>query len=495
MGCGASARRASLPPRARCAKSSVLSLGWGGDGGGALSIDTDLSGANRVCFRCGAGAAGRSRARYHGGARARLCIVSWRRGRGHQRRIFPAAGGKARRLSLQPAGRVQGCAPQISADELSAGIFARRLSETDRRTFRVAAAAVSRARDPRRQQRNPGEGRSPGHPWRSATRRPALLRAATVRRSPAWSPAFPVCWVCARAMSVRSSGAWRYGTRTAASPDCMQIVAGLLTEDDVKAVAAWLSSRPAPVGSVVRAARKPADAACRAAANRTEGIVPMPRTLKDLFLVVVGACLSIGASPIAAHAQPATPPDNAAILAKGEYLARAGDCIACHTAREGKTFAGGLAMKTPFGTLYTSNITPDPQTGIGTWTADQFYTMMHNGRFPGWRLGLPGDAVCLLHQGDARRQRRDLRLSAFDPAGETGEPPARSAISLQQSLFDHRMAHAVLQGRRVQARSDQVGGLESRRLSGRRPRPLRHVPHRHQCARRQFGIRRPSRAG
>ena len=56
--------------------------------------------------------------------------------------------------------------------------------------------------------------------------------------------------------------------------------------------------------------------------------------------------------------------------------------IACHTAREGKTFAGGLPMKTPFGTLYTSNITPDPQTGIGMWTSDQFYQMMHNGRFP-----------------------------------------------------------------------------------------------------------------
>jgi cytochrome c553 len=41
-------------------------------------------------------------------------------------------------------------------------------------------------------------------------------------------------------------GGWRYGTRTATSPDCMQIVAGLLSEDDVKAVAAWLSSRPAP---------------------------------------------------------------------------------------------------------------------------------------------------------------------------------------------------------------------------------------------------------
>ena len=54
-------------------------------------------------------------------------------------------------------------------------------------------------------------------------------------------------------------GAWRYGTRTAAAPDCMQIVAGLLTEDDVKAIAACLSSRPAPADPVRCATR----AACR----------------------------------------------------------------------------------------------------------------------------------------------------------------------------------------------------------------------------------------
>ncbi len=106
------------------------------------------------------------------------------------------------------------------------------------------------------------------------------------------------------------------------------------------------------------------------------------------------------------------------LLAKGEYLARAGDCIACHTAREGKTFAGGLPMKTPFGTLYTSNITPDPQTGIGMWTSDQFYQMMHNGRFPDGGLVYPAMPFALLHQGDARGQRRDLCLSALDPAGE-----------------------------------------------------------------------------
>ncbi|MDI2057745.1 MULTISPECIES: cytochrome c [Bradyrhizobium] len=92
-------------------------------------------------------------------------------------------------------------------------------------------------------------------------------------------------------------------------------------------------------------------------------------------------------SPMAASAQQKAA--DPAVLAKGEYLARAGDCIACHTAREGKTFAGGLPMKTPFGTLYTSNITPDPQTGIGTWTSDQFYQMMHNGRFPDGGLVYP----------------------------------------------------------------------------------------------------------
>jgi mono/diheme cytochrome c family protein len=77
------------------------------------------------------------------------------------------------------------------------------------------------------------------------------------------------------------------------------------------------------------------------------------------------------------------------IVARGEYLARAGDCIACHTAPEGRIFAGGRAMPTPFGTLYTSNITPDPDTGIGKWTADDFYKTMHSGRFPDGGLIYP----------------------------------------------------------------------------------------------------------
>ena len=99
------------------------------------------------------------------------------------------------------------------------------------------------------------------------------------------------------------------------------------------------------------------------------------------------AALALALSSVTAPAQQKTA--DPAVIAKGEYLARAGDCIACHTAREGKTFAGGLPMKTPFGTLYTSNITPDPQSGIGTWTSDQFYQMMHSGRFPDGGLVYP----------------------------------------------------------------------------------------------------------
>jgi mono/diheme cytochrome c family protein len=65
---------------------------------------------------------------------------------------------------------------------------------------------------------------------------------------------------------------------------------------------------------------------------------------------------------------------------RGRYLAQAGDCIACHTIPGAKIFSGNRPMPTPFGTLYSPNITPDRETGIGNWSADDFYRMMHTGR-------------------------------------------------------------------------------------------------------------------
>jgi mono/diheme cytochrome c family protein len=67
------------------------------------------------------------------------------------------------------------------------------------------------------------------------------------------------------------------------------------------------------------------------------------------------------------------------LVARGEYLARAGDCTACHSAPGGKPYAGGVAIATPFGAMYTPNITPDKDTGIGAWSDADFYKAMHEG--------------------------------------------------------------------------------------------------------------------
>ncbi len=64
---------------------------------------------------------------------------------------------------------------------------------------------------------------------------------------------------------------------------------------------------------------------------------------------------------------------------RGQYLFAVGDCASCHTAEGGKTLAGGRPIETPFGVIYSPNITPDPQTGIGSWSDDEFYRAMHEG--------------------------------------------------------------------------------------------------------------------
>ena len=76
--------------------------------------------------------------------------------------------------------------------------------------------------------------------------------------------------------------------------------------------------------------------------------------------------------------------DAAKLVKRGEYLARAGDCIACHTdtTTGSKAFAGGLAIKTPFGTFYSPNISPDKETGIGKWKFADFVRAMHDGKNP-----------------------------------------------------------------------------------------------------------------
>ncbi|MBX3620339.1 MAG: cytochrome c [Rhizobacter sp.] len=69
-----------------------------------------------------------------------------------------------------------------------------------------------------------------------------------------------------------------------------------------------------------------------------------------------------------------------ALIARGAYLARAGNCMGCHTERGGAPYAGGRGIDTPFGTVYATNLTPDPETGLGRWTPAEFWRALHNGR-------------------------------------------------------------------------------------------------------------------
>ena len=98
-----------------------------------------------------------------------------------------------------------------------------------------------------------------------------------------------------------------------------------------------------------------------------------------------GAVLGMAATAWPFHSEiaPIAPPSagtwSAATLERGRLLAAVGDCAVCHTAPGGATNAGGLAMETPFGTLYSSNITPDVKTGIGSWSYPAFERAMRDG--------------------------------------------------------------------------------------------------------------------
>lgn len=93
-----------------------------------------------------------------------------------------------------------------------------------------------------------------------------------------------------------------------------------------------------------------------------------------LASIAVGAALL--ALSVSASAAPAADAD---LIARGAYLAKAGDCIACHTATRGKPFSGGLPMNTPMGRIYSTNITPDAETGIARYSEADFAAAMRKG--------------------------------------------------------------------------------------------------------------------
>ncbi|WP_095107917.1 c-type cytochrome [Pseudomonas sp. Irchel 3E20] len=132
-------------------------------------------------------------------------------------------------------------------------------------------------------------------------------------------------------------------------------------------------------------------------------------------LAMLGATLLLLNPLLASEPAPATEPasqtleptleDADSIIERGKYVAQLGDCIACHTDKKGAEMAGGLELKTPMGTIYSSNITPDQDTGIGRYTFEQFDRAMREGVSPaGYNLypAMPYPSYAKMSDDDMR---------------------------------------------------------------------------------------------
>ena len=174
-------------------------------------------------------------------------------------------------------------------------------------------------------------------------------------------------------------------------------------------------------------------------------------------------------------------------VARGEYLTKAADCIACHTVPEsGKPFAGGVAFKLPFGTIYSTNITADPNYGIGAYSDEEFVRAVREGvRRDGKHLypAFPYTSYTQLSRDDVLAIKAYLMTLPADrrsPIGPTSS--AFRSISAGRWLFWNA---AFFKSAPLCAGPCEAGAMEQRRLSRHRARPLRRVPH---AAQLGFGL-------
>ena len=154
-----------------------------------------------------------------------------------------------------------------------------------------------------------------------------------------------------------------------------------------------------------------------------------------LIALAVAALLFVGAvaffawpERLEAVSPSANQPTGQALVEKGRYLATAADCVACHSVVGGEPYAGGLAFKLPFGTIYSSNITPDAQNGIGSWSDAQFVRAMRHGvRADGQQLypAFPYTAYTRMSTDDVLAIRAYLRTLR----------PVNQAVAVNQLSF------------------------------------------------------------
>ncbi|OYV01055.1 MAG: alcohol dehydrogenase [Burkholderiales bacterium PBB5] len=151
-----------------------------------------------------------------------------------------------------------------------------------------------------------------------------------------------------------------------------------------------------------------------------------PLALRMLLAATLGAAAAVVAVVVINHT-PDLPPGpaprtDAATVARGAYLARLGNCAACHTPHGSTPYAGGRGIATPFGTVYAGNLTPDDGTGLGRWSADDFWRALHHGRSRDGRLlspAFPYTSFTHVSRDDSNALYAYLRSLAPTPATST----------------------------------------------------------------------------
>ena len=169
-----------------------------------------------------------------------------------------------------------------------------------------------------------------------------------------------------------------------------------------------------------------------------------------LLMAAAVLMLNLRDEPAIDAPEAGTPQATPAVLERGAYLARAGNCAACHTARGGAPYAGGPAIVTPFGTVYASNLTPDPTHGIGRWTAAHFFRAMHNGRSMDGRLRY--SAFLCSNYTQITREDADAIYAYLRSLPPVEQPNrAHAALPLQPAGFARGVAGADLRAAHLPA--------------------------------------------
>ena len=188
-----------------------------------------------------------------------------------------------------------------------------------------------------------------------------------------------------------------------------------------------------------------------------------------VVLLIVGACSAV--SSLAPIEPPSASSFSSDLITKGAQLAAIGNCQTCHTRRNGKPYAGGRALKTPFGTIYGTNITPDPETGIGRWSEAAFCARDARRRRSRRPPSLSGFPLRPFHHGSTDDDIRALYAFVMtrEPvrARDAGQRAARSRSTFAAA---DRGVESFCSSIPAVFQPDpaQSAELESRRLSGRR---------------------------